>query len=132
MDGNGGKVRRTEAEWQGIVEAAKRSGTTGSGYCRAQGIDYRQFLYHRRKILPKNAGALATSGRRVSVPASVMAPRAFIPIEVGRRCSSVGSGRLGVRLEFPCGLVLGSEELPPAAWLVEVAARWAGGEVGPC
>jgi hypothetical protein len=124
MDGSGGKVRRTEGEWRGIIEAAERSEMTRSGYCRAQGIDYEQFLYHRRKLLTKSAGALATLRSQGDVVASGVARRAFIPVEVGR-CR-------GVRLHFPCGLTLASDELPPAGWLVEVAARWAGAGAAPC
>lgn len=124
MDGSGGKARRSEAEWRGIVEAAERSGMTRSGYCRAQGIDYEQFLYHRRKILTKSAGAVAmVRSRDGGLPAGV-ARRAFIPIEVG-------SGR-GMRLSFPRGLTLEFDAAPEAAWLVEVAHRWADAGAWPC
>jgi len=116
------KVVRTGGDWLALVGACAKSGESAAVFCRGGGVSYPLFLYHRGKILKKRGeiapsrglGILATAGRR----------RAFIPVQVSE-------GR-GVRLKFPRGLVLESNELPNASWLVEVALRWNDLGGSPC
>lgn len=116
------RVVRSETEWKEIVEAQRVSKWTAALFCREHGIDYGQFLYHRRKFLTDSGRAMAVSRPTRRMPAA--RARGFIPIRVEESC--------GVRLRFPRGLVLESEQLPSAAWVVEVARRWTGEGMEPC
>jgi hypothetical protein len=119
MTGSGsGKAVRSRAEWAAVVEAQERSGESAARFCPEQSLCYSQFLY-RRKALKKRSQSLAMSGSLRGVSVS-----GFIPVKVEE-----GGG---VRLRFPQGPVLESDRLPSAAWLVEVARRWADGEDSPC
>jgi hypothetical protein len=121
--GNGeDRVRRRRTEWQAILEAQERSGESAAGFCRGQGIGYKQFLYRRRTIRPRSEGRheLALSRRAVSRARS----GAFLPIQ------PVESG--GIRLRFPMGLILESDRIPPPGWVVEIAAEWAAREATRC
>jgi len=122
MDKAGCRVVRSEAAWQAIFEAQERSHRSGAGFCREQGIEYKQFLYHRHKLRKRRGKQLATMASSGAMP--VVRQRGFIPIRVEGRC--------GVRLQFSRGLVLESDQLPPAAWVVEVAERWRGGAAASC
>jgi len=122
MDKAGCRVVRSEAAWQAIFEAQERSHWSGAGFCREHGIEYKQFLYHRHKIRKRRGKQLATVAPAGAVP--VVRHRGFIPIRIEGSC--------GVRLHFSRGLVLESDQLPPAAWVVEVAERWMGGAVASC
>ena len=108
---------RSKAEWVAILEDQERSSKSAARFCREQAICYHQFIY-RRKALKKKSRSLAMSGSPCGVPVS-----GFIPIRVEEGA--------GVRLRFP-GLVLEIDRVPSAAWVVEVARRWAGGEGSPC
>jgi hypothetical protein len=108
------KVVRTEGDWLALVEACKKSGVSAAVFCRGQGVSYPLFLYHRSKILKKRGEILPSRGLGIFPTAG--GRRAFIPVQVSE-------GR-SVRLKFPRGLVLESNELPNASWLVEVAWRW--------
>lgn len=115
-------VVRPETEWEAIFEAEAGSHLSGAKFCRGQGIDYKQFLYHRNRIRKKEAGHLAVM---VSAAAASNARRrGFIPINVA------GSG--SVRVCFPHGLMLESDGLPPAGWIVEAALRWKDAEISTC
>ena len=117
-----GRVVRSEAEWKAIVEAHEMSKRSAAGFCREHGIAYEQFLYHRRRYLTKGEGALVVSGPGGGAP--VVRRRGFLPVRVEDSCC--------VRLKFPRGLVLETDRIPSAAWVVEVAVRWVGAEVDPC
>jgi hypothetical protein len=111
---------RSKEEWEAIFKAQDESPLSVKGFCREQGIDYKQFLYYRSNIRTRAMKALA-----VSKPTGIMPTtreRSFIPVRV--------DGNRGVRLRFSHGMVLESDSLPPPAWIAEVALRWAG--VGPC
>ena len=115
------EVERTGVEWQAVIEAQARSQSSAACFCRKQGIDYRQFLYHCNNIRKKAGGRLA-----ITVPAtaaSIARQRGFVPIRVA------GAG--GLRLRFSRGLTLESDELPPASWIAEVALCWENGGA-PC
>jgi len=107
------KVVRTESDWAALVEACRKSGQSAAVFCRGQGVGYSLFLYHRSKILKNRCvGIVSRQGHgSLAVRRSV-----FMPVHV--------SESMGVRLKFPRGLVVESNELPEAAWLVEVALRW--------
>ncbi len=110
---------RSRAEWAAVIEAQERSGASGVRFCREQGIVYNQFLYRRRVFKKSNRSlAMAVSSRGKSVSGG------FIPVHVGEGT--------GVRLRFPMGLILESDQFPSAAWVVEVARRWTDGEGSPC
>jgi len=111
--------KRSRAEWAAIMATQEASGKSGAGFCREQGISYKQFLY-RRRVLAKNysSSAMERSSRGVTVSGR------FIPIHV--------NDSSGVRLRFPMGLVLESDRVPAPAWVVEVARRWAHGEGSSC
>jgi hypothetical protein len=112
------RVVRSKAEWAAIIEGQERSGESAARFCREQDLCYNQFLY-RRKTLKKRSRSLAMSGSPRGVSVS-----GFIPIRVEEGA--------GVRLRFPMGLMLESDQLPSAAWLVEVARRWEDGENFRC
>lgn len=114
MDRATGRVVRSEADWRAVVEECEKSRQPASRFCTEQGIAYGCFLYHRGKILKKKSRPLAMSPSARSVP--VCRPRGFIPVRVEESC--------GIRIRFPRGLVLESDQLPSAAWVVEVARRW--------
>ncbi len=122
MEAAARRVVRSGAEWQAIIEAQARSQRTAAGFCREQEIEYKQFLYHRNKIRKRGGKHLA-----MTVPASAF-PRArqrgFIPIMV--------EARVGVRIYFSRGFKVESDELPPAAWVAEVALRCGDAEASPC
>ena len=120
-----GRGVRSRAEWAAVIEAQERSCRSAKSYCVKQGISYSSFLYHRKN----HRGRLRDidgSSRAMSVSGG------FIPIHV--------NDSAGVRLRFPMGLVLESDRIPSAAWMVEVARRWtdpkgprsAGGEDSLC
>lgn len=121
MENVTGRVVRSEAEWKAVFEARGASKRSAAGFCREHGIDYNQFLYHRRKYLTDGGLALVVS--RSGGAVSVARGRGFIPIRVEESC--------GMRLRFPRGLVLEADRIPSAAWVVDVAARWVGAEVAP-
>ena len=107
--------KRSKAEWAAILEAQEKAGESASRFCNEQGISYKQFLYRRRVFKKSHRPAMTTASSR-----SVMVSGGFIPIHVNEGAS--------IRLRFPMGLVLESDRVPSAAWVVEVARRWAGGE----
>lgn len=113
------RVKRSKAEWAAVIEVQERSGESALRFCREQGICYKQFLY-RRRVLKKANQSL----RMLGSPPGVVVSGGFIPIHVNEGA--------GVRLRFPQGLVLESDCLPSAAWVVEVARRWADGEDARC
>lgn len=119
------RVVRSRAEWTAVIKAQEKSGESALRFCRERGIDRNQFFY-RRKVLKKSDQSstkqphfgVAVSSRGMSVSGG------FIPIHVEEGA--------GVRLRFPMGLVLESDRVPSAAWVVEVARRWAIGEESSC
>ena len=116
------RVVRSEEEWKKIFEAQGMSRRSAAGFCREHGIDYNQFLYHRRSIRTGSMKALTVSRAGVVMPAA--RERGFIPVRVEGSC--------GMRLRFPRGLVLEADRILSAEWVVDVARRWLGGEVAPC
>jgi hypothetical protein len=109
-------------DWAGIVEAQGRSQQSAVGFCRVHGIAYHTFLYHRRKA-QKVSGQSLTIARSAGVRPGAR-QGGFIPVRVERG--------YGVRLQFPGGVVLESDGLPAAAWVVEVAGRWVMAKGGSC
>ncbi len=107
--------KRSKAEWAALIEAQERSHRSVKAYCVEQGISYSSFLYHRRNHRERVQGIKGSSRMSVS---------GFIPIHINESSS--------VRLRFPMGLVLESDRVPAAAWVVEVARRWAHGEDSSC
>lgn len=122
MERVAGRVVRSAAEWAAVVEAQERSRRSAAGFCREHGIAYEHFLYHRRKRHRNGNEALAIARSAGVMP--VARPRGFIPIKVDED--------VGIRIRFPRGLVLESDQLPPAAWVADVAWRFATSEVAPC
>lgn len=122
MDKMNGGVVSLERDWEGIVEAQARSQQSAVVFCREHGIAYHTFLYHRKKVQRMSGRSLTMAGSVGVI--STGGQRGFIPMRVER-----GSG---IRLHFPRGLMLESDQLPTAAWVVEIARRWNGGEVGEC
>lgn len=115
------RVKRTGVEWREVIEAQARSQSSAAYFCQRQGIDYKQFLYHRNKVRKKAGGHLALTVS--STTATIARQRGFVPISV--------AGPGGVRLRFSRGLTLESDELPPASWVAEVALCWDNGGA-PC
>lgn len=122
MDKVAGKVVRTVADWAELVRACERSGQSAAGFCRGQGIAYPLFLYHRRKMLKIRSGIRSVA--RVGAYTPATRSGGFIPVRI--------EGVSGMRLKFPMGLVLESEQILPASWVVEMARRWAGAEDVSC
>lgn len=117
-----GRVERSEEEWEAIIEEQGKSKGSAAGFCKGQGIVYNHFLYHRSKILKKSGEALAMASSAGA--ASGGGRRGFIPIRV--------EGCSGIRLRFSGGLVLESDGIPSAAWVVEIARRWINGKERSC
>ncbi|MBI4739678.1 hypothetical protein HY772_09155 [Candidatus Woesearchaeota archaeon] len=110
---------RPAAEWEEILKTQRGSHLSVVKFCREQDINYKQFLYVRGKIR-KNSGRSLVVARSSGITRS----RGFIPI------SLMGGGN--IRLRFPHGLELTSDELPPSAWVVEVTRSLVGGGGEPC
>jgi|SRR3989304_3917532 len=115
MDKMDGVEARLGRDWEGIVEAQVRSQRSAAGFCREHRLTYSTFLYHRKQVQKMSGRSLTIAGSAGVIPAA--RPRGFIPVRVERGC--------GIRLHFPRGLVLESDQLPAADWVVEVAGRWA-------
>lgn len=107
---------RVDWEWVGIVAAQEKWGGSMASFCRARSISYNTFLYHRARIHKIRNRRLLLKGSGALVP--LTRERGFIPIRV--------EGASGIRLRFPGGVVVESEGLPPAGWVVEMARRWNG------
>lgn len=122
MDKVTGKVVRAKTDWATLVEACEKSGQSAAVFCRERGIAYSLFLYHRGKILKMRHGVQSIA--RSSLGMSISRTGGFIPVRVDESCY--------IRFQFPTGLILESERIPPASWVVEVALRWAGAKDVPC
>jgi len=118
MDKVTGRVVRSKVEWTAIIEAQERAGISAAGFCSQHNISYKNFLYHRGKVLKKSSRALAIA-RSAGID-SIAGRRVFIPVRVNEDS--------GIRLRFPRGLVLETDELPPASWVAEVGRQWIGVE----
>lgn len=105
--------RRTAVEWAAIFAARSRSGKSAAEYCREQDIPYKQYLYFRRKESQSN---LSLSMPASEPAASAMRNRGFIPVMIERGAS--------MRVKFPRGMVVESDGILPASWIVDVASRW--------
>jgi hypothetical protein len=114
MDQMNGRELKPGRDWRVIVEAQVKSGQTAAGFCREHGIGYTNFLYHRDKLQKTNRPEVAM--KRASRLVPMTRQGSFLPIKL--------EGGSGIRLRFPGGLVVESEELPATAWVVEVARRW--------
>ena len=113
MDGK--RRRKTRQEWAEIMEAQAKSGRSAAGYCREHEIDYKRFLYHRKRARraarPIQGENLKTSG----IPS-------FIPISIPQSGS--------IRIILAKGVVLESDRLPDVDWLIEFTAKLSeGGKV---
>lgn len=122
MDKVTGKVVRTEVDWTALVDACERAGQSAAVFCRGQGVAYSLFLYHRGKILKKRR--MIRSIARSTAGAPISQTGSFIPVRV--------DGCAGIRLRFPMGLMLESEQILSASWVAELARRWVGAEDAPC
>jgi hypothetical protein len=116
MDKDSRRVDREERDWAAIVKAQASSQQTAADFCREQDLSYSTFLYHRSKI-QKRASSSAIVRSTSGIPA--VRPPGFIRMQV-EGCSN--------RLCFPGGVVLESDQLPEAGWVVEVAAGILGKE----
>lgn len=106
-------VKRLASEWAAIFEAQSRSGRSAAKYCRDEGIPYKQYLYIRKKERQSKM-SLAIAASEPVVPA--IRNRGFVPVMIER-------GSL-MRVKFPRGMVVESEGILPASWVVEAAERW--------
>ena len=115
-------VRAVE-EWEAVFREQTGSHLTAVKFCRERGINYAQFLYVRGKLHKKADRSLVVSRPSGLVP--VAPSRGFIPISV------VGAGS-SVRVRFPRGLTLETDELPPVTWVADVMRCLADEGSGPC
>lgn len=111
---------RPVAEWDAILKAQAGSHLPAARFCRERDINYKQFLYVRNMTRKKNIRSLV-----VARSSGLARPRGFIPVSV------MGAGG-SVRVRFPRGLTLESDELPPTAWVIEVARCLVGEGDEPC
>ena len=85
--------RRSNAEWQDIIERQEQSGLTGVAFCLQEGI-YAKTFYRQRKLL-RRKGLVAETKRFIQVqPKPVQA----IPIQPGIALQYRDS-----RLQMPAG-----------------------------
>jgi len=63
------RIRRSQAQWQSLVEQQARSGLNGAAFCRQQGL-CRKTFYHQRKMLKGNSTSLV-AGRFIQVQAKL-------------------------------------------------------------
>lgn len=94
-----GQTEAKVPEWDELIERHAESGMPASKYCRTHGINYKLFLYHRRRLRRQCAGAESCSS-------------GFIPATI--------SGTGGTRLILPHGVVLETEHIPEASWMAEL------------
>jgi hypothetical protein len=106
--------KRTVEEWSAIFDAQAGSGRSASKYCREHEISYKQFLYCRRKVRNGHKAqslTIAEAGSR-----SVLRREGFVPVAVKQGPA--------MKLKFPRGLVVESDGMLSASWVVEAAERW--------
>lgn len=122
MDRTNGREVKLRREWRGIVEAQARSGKTAAVFCRGHEIPYTNFLYHRRKLQKSNQPEVSKAQGPGLMPLD--RPGSFMPVKI--------EGFGSIRLRFPGGLVVESDGLPPAGWVVELARHWSGEGESSC
>jgi transposase-like protein len=65
------RQRRTDAEWQQLIEQQERSGLNAHAFCRQQGLTSKTF-YKRRQVLRQQTTATASTERFIKIqPPSV-------------------------------------------------------------
>lgn len=111
---------RPATEWDAIIKAQEGSHLPAARFCRERDINYKQFLYVRNRTRKKNIRSLV-----VARSSEIARPRGFIPVSV------MGAGG-SVRVRFSHGLILESDGLPPATWVIEVARSLVGEGDEPC
>lgn len=108
-------IKRTAAEWEAVFKSQAGSGVSGARYCRDHGVDYKQFLYFRKKLIRKrNPQVLTIAESGITMP--VARREGFVPVRVENGCA--------MRLRFPRGLVVESDGILPPSWIAEAAERW--------
>lgn len=58
-------ARRTQKQWQALIEEQQRSGETATAFCKARGINDKYFSLIKSKL---KAGASGAGFRRVATP----------------------------------------------------------------
>ncbi len=87
------RIRRSQSQWQQLVEQQTSSGLNAAAFCRQQGV-CRKLFYHHRKMLDETSTQL-TTGRFIQVKASpVPAPTPAMVVLDYRQA----------RLQLPAGI----------------------------
>jgi len=98
------KRKRSRAEWVKICEAYEGSGETSAAFARRRDINSRTLNWWHSRL--RREGALAAAPATfVEVEGTLPAPRPQAVVRVG-----------AITIEF-------QEDLPPAAWVADLAAR---------
>lgn len=96
-----GRVRRTEAEWRGLLARFEQSGLSMTAFCERAKLPRSSFVKWRSRV---GGSARVEQGKRLErrVPAFVewIAPRAAQPD------AAMGSGAGAFELSLPGGVVL--------------------------
>ena len=61
------RIRRSQAQWQNLVEKQARSNLKGAAFCRQQGLCRKTFYHHRNMLNEKPTSLMA--GRFIQVQA---------------------------------------------------------------
>ena len=69
------RIRRSQSQWQQLVEQQTSSGLNAAAFCRQQGL-YRKSFYHNRKMMDGASTQLTTSRfiQLKAKPEPVLAP----------------------------------------------------------
>lgn len=76
------RIRRSNAQWQSLVEQQARSDLNGAAFCRQQGL-CRKTFYHQRKMLNEHSTSLV-AGRFIQVqtkPDPVVPTQAMVVLD---------------------------------------------------
>lgn len=87
-------------EWNEAIAKHAESGMSATRYCREHEIDYKMFVYHRRKLRRESNGDGCNASRFVRMAVS-------------------NTGR--TRLILPHGIILETEAIPEVSWIAKLA-----------
>jgi len=94
------RVRRTAAQWEGLLAEQARSGLTPAAFCRSRGVGYGAFCYWRARV---GKGKSKAAGRTAMTPAAGFVELPPWPLASD---ASTSGGHYAVELELGSGWVL--------------------------
>jgi len=89
------RIRRSEAEWQHLIDQQERSGLSATAFCQQQGLSSKTF-YKRRQALRQQRSAAPSAERFIKVQPKSTAAMATPP--------TVVLDYQNTRLQLPAGV----------------------------